>query len=150
MRHFIDTQFPVIFPIFFVVLWCTIGLLAAYLTGWAALARRFRLTAPFTGETWSWQSARMRWSTHYGGCLTVGADPSGLYLSVLFPFRIGHPPLFLPWHEVSVWRRWKVLGLRNVELRLGQEEQLPFQISGNLADRIQAAAGSSWPVEAAS
>jgi hypothetical protein len=80
--------------------------------------------------------------------LTVGADPSGLYLSVMFLFRIGHPPLFLPWHEVSVRRRWKVLGLRYVELRLGQEEQLPFQISGTLADRIKAAAGASWPVEA--
>ena len=150
MRHSIDTQFPVIFPVFFIALWCAISLLASRLTGWAALARRFSSTTPFTGQTWNWQSARMRWTTHYGSCLTVGADPSGLYLSVMFLFRMGHAPLFLPWHEVSVRRRWKVLGLRYVELRLGQEEQLPFQISGSLADRLKAAAGSGWPVEAAS
>jgi len=150
MRHFIDTQFPLIFPVFFVALWCAISLFASWLTGWAVLARRFRSTMPFTGQTWNWQSARMRWTTHYGGCLTVGADPSGLYLSVMVPFRVGHPPLFLPWPEISVQRRWKVLGLRSVELRLGQEEQLPFQIGGSLADRIKAAAGPSWPAEAPS
>jgi hypothetical protein len=39
------------------------------------------------------------------------------------------------------------LFVRQVKLMLGREEQIPFVISGTLADRIQAAAGASWPIE---
>ncbi len=89
----------------------------------------------------------MRWSTRYGNCLTVGADPAGLYLATFFLLRIGHPPLLLPWQEVSIRRRGKVLFTRYVQLQLGREEQIPLKINGRLADRIQSAAGQSWPVE---
>jgi len=147
MKPFLDTHFPVIFPIFFVVLWCFVGLLVSRVSGWATLSRRFRLETSFTGSTWTWQHARMRYATGYNGCLTVGADPSGLYLSMMFFFRIGHPPLLLPWSEVSVRKRGKMLFVRYVELSLGREEQIPFRINGSLADRIQAAAGTNWPVE---
>lgn len=106
------------------------------------------MTSSFLGQTSSLQSARMRWGTNYGSCLTVGADAAGLYLAVMLIFRVGHPSLLFPWHEVSVRRRWKVVFFRYVELTLGREEQIPFRISGRLADRIQAAAGANWPVEA--
>lgn len=89
----------------------------------------------------------MRWSCHYNSCLTVGADPTGLQLSVFVLFRAGHPPLFIPWYEISVARRWNFLFIRQVKLLLGREEQIPFVMSGHLADRIQAAAGANWPVE---
>lgn len=89
----------------------------------------------------------MRWNGRYGGCLSVGADPTGLKLSVLFFFRPGHSPLFIPWPEISVAKRSNFLFIRQVKLLLGREEQMPFMISGALADRIQAAAGASWPIE---
>jgi hypothetical protein len=72
----------------------------------------------------------------------------GLYLAVMVIFRAGHPPLLLPWHEVSVRRRWNMAFLRYVELTLGREEQVPFRINGRLADRLQAAAEANWPIEA--
>jgi hypothetical protein len=91
----------------------------------------------------------MRWHTNYGNCLTFGADFSGFYLSILFLFRLWHPPLFLPWQEVSVRRRFKVLFFfRYVELRLGREEQIPITIGEDLAGRLRAAAGANWPIEA--
>jgi hypothetical protein len=37
--------------------------------------------------------------------------------------------------------------MKQVKLLLGREEQIPFLISGRLAERIQAAAGGSWPIE---
>jgi hypothetical protein len=139
-----------VFPVFFVCLWCGIVLLISRLSGWANLANRFRLTLPFAAQKWGWQSARMRYATNYSNCLTVGADPMGLYLDIFPLWRIGHSPLLIPWHEVSVRRRVKVLVFTYVELRLGREEQIPFRISATLASRIQAAAGPNWPVEATS
>jgi len=139
-----------VFPVFFVALWCMITFLISQVSGWAALARRFRLTSPFTGQTWAWKRARMRWGTNYNNCLTIGSDPMGLYLSMMFPFRLAHPPLLLPWQEVSVRRRRSILFFKYVELSLGREEQIPLLIRENLAEQIRQAAGSSWPVEGVS
>jgi hypothetical protein len=46
-----------VFPIFLVAFWCTISFLTGRISGWAALANRFRLTFPFPSQTWSWKSA---------------------------------------------------------------------------------------------
>src|SRR5450631_1532574 len=147
MQHLFDSYpFLLLAPMVFV--WCGAGFLVSQLTGWAALSRRFRATSLPPQQVWNFQTARMRWSTRYGNCLTVGADPAGLYLCTFFLLRIGHPPLLLPWHEVSIRPRGKTLFGRRVQLQLGREEQIPLTITGRLADRIQAAAGQKWPVEA--
>lgn len=147
MRRFLDS-YPFLFFLIFPLFWCAVLWLIGKLSGWSLLARRFRLTSSFLGERWSFQSARMRWGANYGSCLTVGADATGLYLAVMVFFRAGHPSLLLPWHEVSVRKRWKMVVFRYVELTLGREEQISLRISGRLADRIQAAAGVNWPLEA--
>ncbi|MGA7909824.1 MAG: hypothetical protein WCA16_20630 [Candidatus Sulfotelmatobacter sp.] len=146
MQNFLDKYPLALIPVF-LLFWYAILFILSALSGWMDLARHFRLTSTFTGPTWGFQSARMRWTSHYGSCLNVGADPAGVKLSVLFPFRPGHPPLLIPWSEISVASRRKFLFIRRVKLLLGREEQIPFVISGGLADRIQAAAGTNWPVE---
>ncbi len=92
----------------------------------------------------------MRWGANYNNCLTIGVDTAGLYLSPLFFFRIGHPPLFIPWTEISLRGRRKILFIEFVELKLGREERIPFLIRASLAEQIRSAAGFSWPVEAVS
>jgi len=146
MQQLLDI-YPFVPLLFFPLVWCLVCFLIAQLSGWAALSRKFRSTGASPSQSWGMQSARMRWGANYGSCLTVGAEPAGLYLATLLLFRIGHPPLLLPWPEVSVRRRWKMLFFRYVQLQLGREEQIPLRISGRLADRIQAAAGQNWPVE---
>jgi hypothetical protein len=137
----------ILFLIFFVTLWCAIAFCVSRISGWALLAKRFRMDLTFPGQTWGWQSARMRWGCNYNHCLSFGADPSGLYLSIMFLFRVGAPPLLIPWPEVTVWRRRKVLFFRFVEFRLGREEQVPLMMRARLADSLQSAAGPNWPVE---
>jgi hypothetical protein len=139
--------FAVIFPRFFVTLWCTVCFLLSRVSGWARLARRFRSDSRFPGPAWGWQSARMAPLCNYNHCLTFGANASGLYMSIMLLFRIGSPPLLIPWPEVTVWRRRKILFFRFVELRLGSEEQVALLVRASLADSLQSAAGSSWPVE---
>jgi hypothetical protein len=139
-----------IFLVFFVAMWCLTSLLTGKLSGWAILSRRFGSTLPFPSQTWRWKSARMRWGANYKNCLTIGADPAGLYLSSLFFFTIGHPALFIPWTEISLRGRRKILFIEFVELELGREEKIPFMIRAGLADQIRSAAASGWPVQAIS
>jgi hypothetical protein len=117
----------------------------SHLAGWASLAEQFRCLQPFAGPRWNFQSGQFRWFVSYNNCLTVGADPQGFFLSVFPLFRIAHPPLFIPWREISVFR-YKVLWIKQAKLVLGHELRIPLTIRERLAQKLWAAAGASWPV----
>ena len=93
----------------FFVFWCFIVWLISAVGGWSSLAAHYRNELPFTGRTWSFRSGMMGGIARYNGALTVGVNPSGLYLSVLPLFRPGHPPLFIPWSDVTVGNEQRFL-----------------------------------------
>jgi len=124
-----------------------VPVLIAKLSGWSDLSQRFRATQPFQGKLWPWKSARLRAGMNYNNCLTIGANPAGLYFAVRLLPRFSHPPLLIPWPEVSVLSEKTVFFVPMIEMRLGREEQVPFMIRRALADKIKAAAGASWPIE---
>ena len=70
---------------------------------------------------------------NYGSCLTVVVSPVGLYLRVLPLFRVGHPPLLIPWADLHGLREKKFLWLwRLVEMQVGEPAivtlTLPFHL----------------------
>jgi len=138
-------------PLFFAALivlaialfWSFVVRMVSLASGWRLLGRRFRTEQPFMGAKWNWQSAAMRF-TRYNNCLTVGADPMGIFLRTMFMFRPGHPALFVPWTEIGVSSRSTIFG-QYPQLRLGSSEQIPLTINATLASRLKSAAGSSWP-----
>lgn len=132
----------------FVGAWAVLFTLISRAGGWALLAEQYRCQETFTGSRWCFQQAQMRWMVGYNNCLTVGADPRGLFVSILFPFRIAHPPLFIPWRDISA-ASGQFLWVKYIELRLGREVTIPFRISYRLAQKLKTAAGTSWPAEAA-
>jgi hypothetical protein len=111
--------------------------LIALASGWRRLAQRFRCERGFDGKLWRFQSGAMRWGTAYRGILTLGANQSGMYLAIFVLFQIGHPPLFVPWSEITVnaRRRWMMTGTQFV---LGREEQIPLWLFKRLGDRLVA------------
>jgi hypothetical protein len=138
---------PILLGIVFVVVaWITMFTLTSQIGGWATLARQYKALETFTGSRWNFEKAQMRWLIGYNNCLTIGADPRGLYISMFFPVRIGHPPLFIPWRDISFVSK-KFLWVKGVELRLGRENVIPFRISDRLAQKLKSAAGASWPTE---
>lgn len=88
----------------------------------------------------------VRYGTNYNNCLTIGASPAGLYMAMPWLFRIGHPPIFIPWNDVTVSRA-KVLFWNIVRFQLGRENPITFGFREDLAEQIRHAAGSSWPTE---
>jgi len=114
------------------------------LGGWASLAEQYRSQEPFSGPCWNFQCGQFRWFASYNNCLTIGADPRGLFLWVFPLIRIAHPPLFIPWREISVSRN-QVLWIKQVKFCLGHELQIPLTVREGLAQKLQSAAGSSWP-----
>lgn len=135
-------RYPLLFVLFFVGLWMLISVVISHVGGWQELAGIYSSADPFQGRRWPVQSGQMRWAG-YNNALTVGANARGLHLSVLFLFRLGHPPLFIPWEEISAENKRQWLRSR-VELRFARASGVPLVISKGLAERIAAEAGSAF------
>jgi len=141
-----DHYFPVLFPFFFLGMWLLFSFLLSRMGGWHLLAQTFRTDLPFSGNAWGFQSAMMRWAADYRHCLTLGACPEGLYMTIWLVFRFGHPALLIPWNEIRVRKNEGIFDGSYI-LTLGREAAVPMRIRGKLGNRLRAAAGSSWPTE---
>ena len=130
----------------FAVMWAGILTLASRLGGWNALAGTYRLSGSFEGDRRWFQSAQMRWRAGYGYCLIAGADRRGLYLALFFPFRVAHPPLFIPWADISVSKH-TAFRTSCLELRFRRAPGIPLRISERLGRRLAGSAGGAWPGE---
>lgn len=134
---------PLLFFIFFPILWLGISFFLSHLGGWAQLAPVYRLNGEFQGKTWSMQSASMRFFSNYNAVLTFGANDQGLYVVPIIFFRFAHPPLFIPWYDISIKRLNSIFGY--AELRFQRVSSISFRINRRLYERLVTEAGEAWP-----
>jgi hypothetical protein len=148
MQHWIyqHSVLKFIIPCCALALWLFGCAVISHISGWTTLAKRFRLRVPFVGERWTVQSGYMRSNCGYGNCLTVGSNHHGLYLAMMLLFRFKHPPLLIPWDEITVSRQ-KFVFFRFVRFGLGRELDIPLCLRAKLADKLRKAAGDHWPIE---
>ena len=85
--------------------WVGSSFALATIGGWRRLAEVYRLGDKFRGDQFRLRSARMRWGAGYSNCLMLGANEHGFYMAIFFPFRLFHPPLFIPWSDIGVARK---------------------------------------------
>jgi hypothetical protein len=137
-------QNPVFIALFAIGLWVVTCFFISLLTGWFELGRTYRAAQPFDGTSWRFQDAQFRMLSHYNKVLTVGANSQGLSLAVFLPFRVGHPPLFIPWQDISV-RPGKSWWFRVYKFEFRQAPSVYVQLREGLGKKIQIAAGSAWP-----
>ena len=141
-------HFWLLFPVFFIGLWALVGLLISSLSGWRVLASRFSRTEQPFGDVKTagplFYGIYLRFWTHYSSVVRVTAAHDALYLSVLFLFRIGHPPLRIPWDEIHFTTTTCFLR-RYMVLTLGTNEQIPLRISQRMARNLGLAEQFSAP-----
>jgi hypothetical protein len=125
----------------FMVVWLTIPLVIS-LFGWRELAGAYRARQPFTGPKWRWRTGYLG-PVRYKLALTIGADSSGLHVAMAAPLRIGHPPLSIPWTDVTIVRVRGAFGSL-LEFRFSRCA-VRLQVSGSMQGRLAAAATESWP-----
>ena len=129
----------VAFPLF----WSAVLVLISHLGAWSRIAQQYRQWDTFDGQRWRFQSGGVG-CANYGYCLTVGTNHRGLHLSVLFPFRPGHAPIFVPWEDVAVTEgRW--LFVKHVDVAFRRVPGARVRLSKRLADKIHAEVGPRWP-----
>ncbi len=109
---------PFGFLVFFPLLWCGVLLILSQVGGWSTLAAYFRTNVPPRGKKFSMQSGQLG-IVSYGSCLTITVDEAGIFLAVFPLFRLGHPPLFIPWQEFHSLRERRMLFRRVDEVSIG-------------------------------
>jgi hypothetical protein len=115
-----------------------IMLALGWASGWWRLAKHYRRTTQvdqrwhpvfFGSVGWIW----------YGNGFAVSPTAEGLFLEAWLPVRIGHPPLFFPWDDVSVERVAYLSGSR-YQFRFAKADGVVVELSGTLGDKILAEA----------
>ncbi len=95
MPEFSDLIF-ILVPIVFVAFWCLVCSLISR-GGWRKLAKGHTAFSPPEGQKFSWQSCTLNRLTGYRQCITFHVGKSGLRISVMPIFAVGHPALFFDW-----------------------------------------------------
>jgi hypothetical protein len=143
LEDILDPARPELFFLGFIVLWATISYLLSIIGGWAKLAEDYRSEPLMERQRWTFQSAAMRFAASYNNVLTVGVSDAGLSLSIFFLFRLGHPPLLIPWSDIrKVGEAGKFKGQR---LRIAKAPSIPLRFRSKLIDKIEVARGQ--PIE---
>ena len=108
------------------------------MSGWHALARRFKYQSEPYGDiesTGPFISVNMRYWSYYGGLVLLTAADDALYVSIMILFRIGHPPLHIPWDEIE-FGRTKFFFRTFIVLTLGNQDKIPMRISLRMARNL--------------
>ena len=128
--------------LFFTGVWVAICYGIALTGGWNVLAEHYLDKSDFQGERFRFRSGQIG-KASYGSCLTLGASPRGLYLATLVMFRFGHPPLFIPWEDISITskKQWFV---SLVQLEFSKAPGTTLDISKGIAHNIARASGGRF------
>lgn len=125
--------------LFSVVFWGGISFLISALTGWSTLAKRFRKQSEPLGETRTagpfFYTVYMRAWSHYGSVITLTVSSDALFVSIFPLFRVGHPPLQIPWDQIQIGRARRFF-INYVQLTLGTREKVPMRISQRMARNL--------------
>ena len=124
----------IFFPIFFILLWGGVSFIIANVGGWSRLAQFYETQSKFEGEKWHMKSGRMGLA-NYNGCLTIGANHEGIYLAVFPLFRFGHPPLFIPWYDVTASEE-KAFFMPALSLTFARMPSVKLRVFGRLGDTL--------------
>jgi hypothetical protein len=140
---------PVIFvPVFVALVWFGAMHFVAWIGGWKQLAAAYRFPGAFDGYRKRFVSGELGGGVstvlpcNYGASLTLGTNPDGLYMAVVPLFRIAHPPLFIPWSDITATTGRKLFfNFAAFTFRAAPRVQL--RIARNVAEQLIAAAGAA-------
>ena len=123
------------FPAF----WCLVSYLIGHIGDWSTLHQRYGGPPGPVPPGRSLLAGRIGMAK-YNGVLRIAHDQLGLYLSVMLLFRVGHPPLFIPWSEIGDVERTKAFLTERVRFSVGHPrittlELPPSALKGTMLDR---------------
>ena len=113
--------------------------------GWRAISDRYPSEGwPRGGHRLSMQSARIG-ATRYKGALNFAATESGLHIRPVVFFRLGHPPVCIPWKAVERTEPAAFSG-RTLYLAGGLSLTVPERLGHAVESAVQAHREAAGPL----
>ena len=134
------------FIVFFSALWSFISFISSRLWGWYEVSKHYTGEIPDReiNDQFSWRSGRFGWGG-YSSVLTFTVSDYDLGISVLFLYRVGHPPLKIPWNEISAVEKRVIFP--EVHMSFDKVPNRTLKISRMLAEKIEEASKGNWSFE---
>lgn len=113
----------------FVALWFGVIKIISLL-GWRRLATHYQVDQ-LPAVRRQWLSLAYIRAIQYQRVIRAGASEEGLSMSVIFPFRVGHPPLLIPWHAIGpvYYKKQLLYNLYSITIRLDDATSLEFKFA---------------------
>lgn len=122
------------------VMWISVMAFFARFGGWTRLASKFASAAPVSGQAFRFVSGSVGHglrTVRYRGSLFVRVGVDGLGLSLLFPFRIFSPSLFIPWSEIDAAVKERVFLVDSIRFQI-RDEPVRVCLRGTAAEKARA------------
>jgi hypothetical protein len=141
---------PIFRLLILLTLWSSVGYLLAHLSGWNTLTKNYRIKEPFVGKKWYFVSGSFIKKKNYDSSvnctksLIFGVNQKGIYMSPILLFRIGFPPLFFPWAEVSYREENDRYFSKMGELTFQKNPEIRVIIKQKIVNKMIEASGNNW------
>jgi len=137
-----------LFQVAFIMIWIAFSILFGFVSGWSSLAKSYpgkELQNSFLG----FQSIEMAniAPIFYRSCVFIGGDQKGIYLTAFFLFRTNHPPIFIPWRDISIVHRSAIFLFPDTELKFRREPTVSLRIYRAQEELLKEKAGNNWPIQ---
>ena len=109
------------------------GLILSKIGGWGKLANHYRARKAFPKPGWWFQSAGMG-VVRYNFIIKAAAAADGIYIVPMFPLRLSHAPLFIPWDDIEIEPGTNFLSAW--EYRFAKDKQIKFKVGNTLHERL--------------
>lgn len=121
--------------------------------GWHELSQYYPTRNPYQGK-WivhDLDEVEVRFNASDGvNSIRLGADAQGLYISMWIGFRPFHPPLFIPWSDVTAVRIKETPWLKKpnlVKYTFAMNPDIPVYVGTYIAEEIEKHAGGQWKMQ---
>ncbi len=126
--------------------WCLVVWAIAKVSGWQQIARSYPMTQKIPNEkTIGLQSLRIGLFSQYNNSITYGFSDQGMSLQVLSIFRLGHPPIFIPWEDLLAQETRIFKTFPMIRLILVKEPNRKLFLRPKQVERFAKLAGDYWP-----
>lgn len=126
--------------VYFLICWFAVLWIIAQISGWKTLVEHYALGEHNTDDvSWQgWKYGHFNNAIWYKGCLWIGMSPTGLFLKTGpdLLFRVGHPPLFIPWKQLTVgephrflWRQMQRIHMEGINFPISLPEAVVQQFA---------------------
>lgn len=119
----------------FIAFFAFILLLLSFIGGWQWLSRVYRISQRPSAKAHFFCSGHVGW-VNYKGCLVFHVIEDGFFLSVIPICRIGHPPLFIPWHALHRVTEGRLIYLPGITYDIGNPRITTLTLSERLVERL--------------